>query len=70
MKDGINLSSNCNLKSDEIRMMKLLILIAVIISIILQNLMLIENQLSRFMKNIANTFLLESIVASMNYNRY
>ena len=68
MKDGINLSSNCNLKSDEIRMMKLLILIAGIISIILQNLMLIENQLSRFMKN--NTFLLESIVATMNYNRY
>ena len=55
--------------------MKLLISIAVLIFIILQNLILIENQLSRFMNidnslGLQDTFLLESIVATMNYNRY
>ena len=78
MKDGMNLNSNYVWKSDKIRMMKLLILIAVIISIILLNLISIENQLFRFdvkvlQKIIINkkqSVLLESIVVTMNYNRY
>ena len=78
MKDGMNLNSNYVWKLDKIRMMKLLILIAVIISIILLNLISIENQLFRFdvkvlqliIINKKQSVLLESIVATMNYNRY